>query len=84
MRVYGAPDACDSETVLSSFNATLKRDTLAGEHAWTDVATCRHEVFKWILRYSNRRRHSACGYLSPVTYEQATTQSTTTSTTLAA
>jgi len=35
-------------------------------------------VFRWILRYNNRRRHSWCGYTSPVHYEKHTTSSTLT------
>ena len=33
------------------------------------LATCRREVFRWLVRYNTRRRHSWCGYLSPSTYE---------------
>jgi len=54
-----------------SFNATLKRETLACAHGWPDAATARREVFAWITRYNTRRRHSTCGYLSPVAYENA-------------
>ena len=83
-RSMGRVGTSADNALAESFNATLKRETLAGQQAWADTVTCRREVFKWILRYNTRRRHSACGYLSPVAYEQATSPSTTTSTTLAA
>ncbi|MFF3178383.1 IS3 family transposase [Rhodococcus pyridinivorans] len=83
-RSMGRVGTSADNALAESFNATLKRETLAGEHTWPDTTTCRREVFKWILRYNNRRRHSACGYLSPTAYEHATAPSTTTSTTLAA
>ncbi len=60
------------QPVAASLCGQHGRDILAGAPSWPDVETCRREVFKWILRYNNRRRHSACGYLSPVTYEQTT------------
>jgi transposase InsO family protein len=55
--------------MAESFNATLKRETLQGAHGWADAAQARRAVFAWITRYNTRRRHSTCGYLSPVTYE---------------
>lgn len=83
-RSMGRVGTSADNALAESFNATLKRETLAGGHAWPDTTACRREVFKWILRYNNKRRHSACGYLSPAAYEQATILPTTTSTTLAA
>jgi|SRR5690349_5856038 len=60
-----------SENALAeSFNATLKRETLRGGHAWPDPATCRREVFRWVTRYNTRRRHSWCGQQPPIIYEQ--------------
>ena len=55
--------------LAESFNATLKRETLAGAAAFTDEQSCRREIFHWATRYNTRRRHSYCGYLSPNTYE---------------
>jgi transposase InsO family protein len=55
--------------LAESFNATLKRETLAGVATFTDEATCRREIFRWATRYNTRRRHSYCGHLSPNTYE---------------
>lgn len=83
-RSMGRVGTSADNALAESFNATLKREVLAGTAAWADVESCRREVFKWIVRYNNRRRHSACGYHSPAAYEQATHPSTATSTTLAA
>jgi transposase InsO family protein len=55
--------------LAESFNATLKRETLAGATSFTDEHSCRREVFRWAVRYNTRRRHSYCNYLSPNTYE---------------
>lgn len=76
-RSMGKVGTSADNALAESFNATMKRETLAGRPAWADVQTCRREVFKWILRYNTRRRHSACGYLSPLAYEQTTMASTT-------
>ena len=42
------------------FNATLKRETLAGVPYYTDEVTLRRTVFRWAHRYNTRRRHSWC------------------------
>jgi transposase InsO family protein len=55
--------------LAESFNATLKRETLAGAASFTDEQSCRREIFRWTVRYNTRRRHSYCRYLSPNTYE---------------
>ena len=55
--------------LAESFNATIKREVLQDAACWPDEATCRREVFRWLVRYNTRRRHSWCGYLSPSTYE---------------
>lgn len=55
--------------LAESFNATLKRETLAGAATFADDATCRREMFRWATRYNTRRRHSYCGQLSPNAYE---------------
>ena len=34
-----------------------------------DAVTCRRRIFWWANRYNTRRRHSACGYQAPFTYE---------------
>ena len=55
--------------LAESFNATLKRETLAGAATFRDEQYCRRELFRWATRYNTRRRHSYCGHLSPNTYE---------------
>ncbi|MEV0495850.1 integrase core domain-containing protein, partial [Streptomyces atratus] len=30
----------------------------------------RREVFRWITRYNTRRRHTAIGNISPITFER--------------
>lgn len=69
IRSMGAVGSSADNAMAESFNATLKRETLAGAHGWPDPATARRAVFAWITRYNTRRRHSTCGYLSPITYE---------------
>jgi transposase InsO family protein len=66
----GAVGTSADNALAESFNATLKRETLRGGHAWPDPATCRREVFRWVTRYNTRRRHSYCGQQAPITYEQ--------------
>jgi len=65
----GAVGTSADNALAESFNATLKREVLQDEHAWPDEATCRREVFRWIVRYNTKRRHSWCRYQSPSTYE---------------
>ena len=66
----GAVGTSADNAFAESFNASLKRETLQGAHAWPDEATCRREVFRWVTRYNTRRRHSYCGRQSPIVYEQ--------------
>ncbi len=66
----GAVGTSADNALAESFNATLKRETLRGGHAWPDAATCRREVFRWVTRYNTRRRHSWCGQQAPIVYEQ--------------
>ncbi len=68
-RSMGAVGTSADNAMAESFNATLKRETLAGADGWPDATTARRAVFAWITRYNTRRRHSTCGYLSPITYE---------------
>ena len=66
----GAVGTSADNALAESFNASLKRETLQGAHAWPDPATCRREVFRWVTRYNTRRRHSWCGQQAPNIYEQ--------------
>ena len=69
----GAVGSSADNALAESFNATCKRELLAGAHAWPDATTCRRQIFWWANRYNTRRRHSACGYQSPFTYERTLT-----------
>jgi transposase InsO family protein len=66
----GAVGTSADNALAESFNATLKRETLRGGHAWPDEHTCRRDVFRWVTRYNTRRRHSWCGQQAPIIYEQ--------------
>jgi transposase InsO family protein len=68
-RSMGGVGSSADNALAESFNATLKRETLAGAPGWATPATARRAVFAWITRYNTRRRHSTCGQLSPITYE---------------
>lgn len=56
--------------LAESFNATLKREILQDHSHWPDGASCRREVFRWLVRYNLTRRHSRCAYSSPASYEK--------------
>ncbi|GAA8845789.1 IS3 family transposase [Helicobacter pylori] len=65
----GAVGSSADNALAESFNATMKREVLQDTACWSDELTCRRQVFRWLVRYNTRRRHSWCGYLSPSTYE---------------
>ncbi len=65
----GAIGTSADNSLAESFNATLKREVLQDENCWPEEFTCRREVFRWLTRYNTRRRHSWCGYQSPLHYE---------------
>ena len=65
----GRPTAPSTSTDPPDASSTLKREVLQDAACWPDELTCRRQVFRWLVRYNNRRRHSWCGYLSPSTYE---------------
>ncbi|WP_376775816.1 IS3 family transposase [Nonomuraea jabiensis] len=69
----GAVGTSADNAAAEAFNATLKRETLQGAKRWSSAREARVAVFKWITRYNTRRRHSTLGYLSPIDYEQQTT-----------
>lgn len=54
-----------------ALNASFKRETLQGAHAFPDEHTARLAVFGWAHRYNTRRRHSRLGQRSPIDYENA-------------
>ncbi|HTM85349.1 MAG TPA: IS3 family transposase, partial [Mycobacterium sp.] len=37
---------------------------------WPDAATCRREVFRWLVRCNLTRRHTRSAYSSPAAYEK--------------
>lgn len=65
----GAVGTSADNSLAESFNAILKREVLQDDHSWPDEASCRRQVFRWLVRYNTRRRHSWCHYQSPVNYE---------------
>ncbi|WP_206480952.1 integrase core domain-containing protein, partial [Micrococcus sp. KRD128] len=67
----GAVGTSADNSLAESFNATLKRELLAGRSAFPDQATAYRAVFRWANRYNTRRRHSAIGNISPNAYEAA-------------
>jgi transposase InsO family protein len=77
----GAVGSSADNALAEAFNATAKREILQDAPTWPDQATCRREVFRWLVRYNTRRRHSWCRYTSPNAYE--TTYKTAQAATLA-
>jgi transposase InsO family protein len=72
----GAVGTSADNALAESFNAALKREVLQDNGCWEDAATCRLEVFRWLVRYNTKRRHSHCRYLSPINYERTRTPAT--------
>jgi transposase InsO family protein/transposase-like protein len=75
-RSMGAVGSSADNVLAELFNATLQRETLQSAARWDTARHARLAVFRWITRYSTRRRHSACGHLSPITYENTTSAAT--------
>ncbi len=65
----GAVGTSADNAMAESFNATLKREVLQDVTCWPDELTCRRQVFRWLVRYNTKRRHSWCRYTSPIAYE---------------
>ena len=72
----GAVGTSADNALAESFNAALKREVLQDGSCWADAATCRREVFRWLVRYNTKRRHSHCRYVSPANYERNHTPAT--------
>ncbi len=66
----GGVGSSADNALAESFNASLKREILQDRSQWLHAACCRGEVFRWLVRYNLRRRHSRCAYSSPATYER--------------
>ncbi|WP_436763313.1 IS3 family transposase, partial [Streptosporangium sp. V21-05] len=73
----GAVGTSADNAACESFHATLKRETLQGAHYYEGAVACRNTVFRWLVCYNTRRRHSANGHLSPVAYEHLQQQTDT-------
>ena len=73
VRSRGAVGTSADNAAAESFDASLKRDTLKGAKRWPGARAARLVVFRWVTRYNTRRRHSALGQQSPITYEQRST-----------
>lgn len=65
----GAIGTSADNALAESFNASLKREVMQDNKAFSNKLLCRRDVFRWCTRYSTVRRHSWCGYLSPQVYE---------------
>lgn len=65
----GAVGTSADNALAESFNATLKREVLQDAACWSDELTCRRQLFRWLVRYNTKRRHSWCCYVSPIAYE---------------
>ena len=65
----GAVGSSADNALAESFNATMKREVLQDTACWSDELTCRRQVFRWLVRYNTKRRHSWCRYTSPVAFE---------------
>lgn len=65
----GAIGSSADNALAEAFNATIKRETLAGEPFYEDDLTARRAIFRWAHRYNTTRRHSAIGLVAPNVYE---------------
>jgi len=65
----GAVGSSADNSLAEAFKATVKREVLQDQNSWPDEAACRRQLFRWLVRYHTRRRHSWCRYQSPVADE---------------
>jgi putative transposase len=60
---------CLDNAPMEGFWATLKRE--CADVPFANHAQARSEIFSYIMGFYNRlRRHSALGYVSPMTFER--------------
>ncbi|MCT2020139.1 IS3 family transposase [Kocuria marina] len=69
----GAVGSSADNALAESFNATMKREVLQDAACWSNELVCRRQVFRWLVRYNTKRRHSWCRYVPPVLYETGNT-----------
>jgi len=72
----GGVGSSADNALAESFHATLKREVLQDRSSWPDAASCRREIFRWLVRYNTKRLHSRCRHTSPSTYERTLTPAT--------
>jgi transposase InsO family protein len=68
----GRVGSCFDNAVAESFFSTLEHE-IRSRHHFTTRAHARAVIVPWIYDfYNHRRRHSACGQISPINYENST------------
>jgi len=65
----GAIGSSADNAWAESWNATIKRELLAGRPYFESEADAYRAVFRWINRYNTKRRNSYCNYATPNKYE---------------
>jgi hypothetical protein len=73
-RSIGAVGSSADNALAESFNATIKRETLAGAPGWESPVTARRAMFARITNYNTRRRHSTSARPAPSATRRATPQ----------
>jgi hypothetical protein len=58
IRSMGAVGTSADNALAEAFNATLKRETLAGAAGWDSPTAARRAVFAWTTHFNTRRRPS--------------------------
>jgi transposase InsO family protein len=66
----GRPGSALDNAVIEAWHSTLTFQ-LRSRETFATKAAARAQVPAWIDKYNRKRRHSACGMLSPVDYELA-------------
>jgi len=65
----GRTGVCWDNAVAEAAWSSLKLE-LVHRYRFATRAEARRAIFAWINRYNSRRRHSALGYIAPITWEQ--------------
>jgi transposase InsO family protein len=65
----GAVGTSADNALGESFNARLKRVTLAGTPGFDGARACHLAVFRWVTRYNLRRPHFRLGNQISIDYE---------------